>query len=638
MKKFIALAILLIIPVAVCSQSIGGYYGPSDPTAQITALNPSAWWRADDIPGEQGDNVTTWNSRANFHYATATSGYKPILYENCELNHRCVRPDGSNDYMTVSYGALTLFKDVGGATIIARHKSVSSPTEPQFLVFASTVSPSFVRSGLAVGYPSGQFFAGGRRLDDDASASWVSGGSVSTSNFVVNAAVLSYSDAKLYGYINGVDTYSNSSWLSAGNTSDTWSWLINICGYNKVQSFNGYITDILLWNRSLNPSEIYTVSSSLELYYASPTNYQFPNTYSLTELFYLSAYSGDDFGSGVGVGNISLATGNEIVWGTGTLEDGTGHLRAFDMDRNVLWTYTSPNTDYIMNLSIGDLDLDGINEIAVGLRIADHMGVVLDNNGSALWNYDAGEDNYVRVAEIGNVSASAGNEIIFAGRNGKIASLSSSGSVLWEKSLCTPSCVGNSLDTVQSVSIADIDSNGVNDIVVGYSTTVKVLDNNGTEMWSKNLCSSGSEVYGVVAGKITNNPGIQIAAVCGSDNGDSGVIFVLDSNANILFSDSLSISAWSVALINLDGGQLNQLVIGYGTHVVDPVPPLGSGGIYIYNPSASIINPAIHYVANYPLDSSVKFVKTGDVNNDGVLEILATCDDGKLHVFSATKL
>jgi hypothetical protein len=29
MKKFLALAILLIIPVAVCSQSIGGYYGPA---------------------------------------------------------------------------------------------------------------------------------------------------------------------------------------------------------------------------------------------------------------------------------------------------------------------------------------------------------------------------------------------------------------------------------------------------------------------------------------------------------------------------------------------------------------------------------------------------------------------------------
>jgi hypothetical protein len=29
MKKFIALVILLIIPVAVCSQSIGGYYGPA---------------------------------------------------------------------------------------------------------------------------------------------------------------------------------------------------------------------------------------------------------------------------------------------------------------------------------------------------------------------------------------------------------------------------------------------------------------------------------------------------------------------------------------------------------------------------------------------------------------------------------
>jgi hypothetical protein len=30
MKKLIALAILLIIPVAVCSQSIGGYYGPAE--------------------------------------------------------------------------------------------------------------------------------------------------------------------------------------------------------------------------------------------------------------------------------------------------------------------------------------------------------------------------------------------------------------------------------------------------------------------------------------------------------------------------------------------------------------------------------------------------------------------------------
>jgi hypothetical protein len=50
MKKFIALAILLIIPVAVCSQSIGGYYGPA-PSSVTYALRcwPSGETVADQV-------------------------------------------------------------------------------------------------------------------------------------------------------------------------------------------------------------------------------------------------------------------------------------------------------------------------------------------------------------------------------------------------------------------------------------------------------------------------------------------------------------------------------------------------------------------------------------------------------------
>lgn len=347
-----------------------------------------------------------------------------------------------------------------------------------------------------------------------------------------------------------------------------------------------------------------------------------------------SVTSPDIYATGIALGALNAAAGLELVVGAGSDGYGSpidGTVECFDAAGNSLWTYNSTTNDYALGLGVGDIDGDADNEVLVGFHAADHVAVLLDNTGSLVWSFDNGATNYVRAVAIGELdSGHTGKEAVIGGRNGTLHLLDKDGASIWSKtgatSLCYPSCVGGSEDTVQSVVIADTNSDAQNEIIVGYNRYVRKYDYTGTQTWSTTAGDAGSWVFGVAAGNVTGATGLEIAAaIANFGTGAINAVKLLDKDGSVLWTWNSAVSCWSVAIGDVDSDGNNEVIVGYGTHIDQSPPALGFGGVAVLNSSGAAI-------ATFALPSSVKFVIFGDADNDGNNEIVASCDDGKVYI------
>lgn len=326
----------------------------------------------------------------------------------------------------------------------------------------------------------------------------------------------------------------------------------------------------------------------------------------------ITAPSPDVIISGAGVGILGGTA--KMVFGSGTdllVEPTYGTVTAVDATGATVWTYNSPSNDYAMGLDVGDVDGDGNNEVLVGFRIQDHMGALLDKNGNLLWSYALPADHYCRSVKIGNLRSDyAGQEIVLGGRYGVVVLLDKDGNLIWTITITDPFYT-----TVQSLWIADADLDGQNEIYIANGVSLrKHRASDGAELWRTTIGYDTSYCYGIAAGKVTSNPGLQIVG-CNEYAG----VFCLDQNGTVIWSATGGpiASQWSVALADIDGDGYQEVFVGYGSS--------SGGGVILYDHDG-------HALSKITLSKAVKFVTVGDSDADGAVELIASSDDGVLYV------
>ncbi|MEM2963723.1 MAG: hypothetical protein QXN01_04485, partial [Candidatus Anstonellales archaeon] len=236
------------------------------------------------------------------------------------------------------------------------------------------------------------------------------------------------------------------------------------------------------------------------------------------------------------IGNVTTNPGNEIV--VGSQDNRVYVINIDDLGWTQAWNF-STNGD-IRSVAIGDLEQDGLNEIAAGS--GDDKVYVLYYNGTQKWNYSIGGINEVVIADI---ASDSGNEVI-VGASGGVYVLNSSGSLVWSKSLGTE---------IKAISTGNVSSDSGDEIAVGASDfRIYLLNSSGDHIW--NYTTAG-EVNSVTIADVTSDPGNEVLA--GSDDNK---IYTLNSAGSLIWSYQTESLVRTVRAGNVTSDEGNEVVSG----------------------------------------------------------------------------
>ena len=240
----------------------------------------------------------------------------------------------------------------------------------------------------------------------------------------------------------------------------------------------------------------------------------------------------------IAVADLGLPNPPHTLWAAGVIGPGTnppayGELHCYDRFGTSLWKFQSPQHDYIMSVSIGDVNGDGVPEVAVGVRIKDHKAYILNNTAtSTLWTWDSGGTYYIRVATIGKMRNDlAGQEVLFATSLGDVALVDHLGNQLWIQHFPLAS-----LGTIQAGIIADPTNSGQSSIYVIQVGKIRKMNNAGGVVWTFTLpVLTTSCFFQIACGHVTSTTTKQLVSATSPHDSTStlgSVVCVDDTGAS----------------------------------------------------------------------------------------------------------
>jgi serine/threonine protein kinase/outer membrane protein assembly factor BamB len=275
----------------------------------------------------------------------------------------------------------------------------------------------------------------------------------------------------------------------------------------------------------------------------------------------------------------------------------------------IKWTYASPNALIRMDswgdgLAAGDLNQDGIPEIAIGLDSGDV--VILDGvDGVELWSYrltpETEKSIRADIVDVNNdglleVVATSIGDFDSEGR-GIVCVLDALGSRIWQ----------STVDDIEVVDLAygDIDGDGDTDVVASAGTypwgggQVVLFDGaTGVRLWETSLGSGHGQGIDVLD---VDADGDMEVAVENYDN----KVFLLDGlTGSVIWSKSKSWYGRDVEIVDVDGDGVAEIISG-------------AGQVAVYDPSGTLEWTAAQ-------EQEGMFISVGDITGDGWLEVVVS--------------
>jgi len=184
---------------------------------------------------------------------------------------------------------------------------------------------------------------------------------------------------------------------------------------------------------------------------------------------------------------------------------------AFRGNGTLLWSY--PAGYYLSSVAVGDLGNDGTKEVvfvgwssSTGWRVFALRAI----NGSFVWSYPVSDRGDVALADLDNDGQL---EVVVAYHGGGVIALRHNGSLYWQRTFTCTNNFGSSPRKVNSPTIADLNGDGLREIVVGCPNEFIVYALRGTDgsiLWSYSNAATHSQSSSRKIGDIDNDGALEV--------------------------------------------------------------------------------------------------------------------------------
>jgi hypothetical protein len=265
---------------------------------------------------------------------------------------------------------------------------------------------------------------------------------------------------------------------------------------------------------------------------------------------------------------------------------------AFRGDGTLLWSY--PAGHYFSNVAVGDLGNDGTKEVVfVGYSSSTGWRVfaLRATNGNLVWSYPISNQGDVALADLDNDGQL---EVVVVYQGGGVIALRHNGSLYWQR---TFSCTA---DNMNSPTIADLNGDGLREILVGCYNQLTVYALRGTDgstLWSYSNAAAHSQNSSRKIGDIDGDGALEVVLTsyhtgfhaCSFTNPCPYHLIVLDGATGTVewtWNNPVGIGFEGLAIADVDNDGCMEIVVGPNSatggstfYVLDSPTPVSGCGI-----------------------------------------------------------
>ncbi len=264
-------------------------------------------------------------------------------------------------------------------------------------------------------------------------------------------------------------------------------------------------------------------------------------------------------------------------------------LHVVDKTGKKKWDMT-PRYGYdITSISVDDIDGDDKKEILVGAGSGSlHNSLFAISSGRIIWSIPTmGEVRTITSDDLDD----DGNKEILIGCYGRWGSYNTNAAMQVFNNSGAKRFTYATRRGVASIHVADIDSDGNKEILVGSYNEFYVLDKDGTELWQY---STGGLIRDIAVDDIDEDSKKEI--ILGSND-----VYVLDSQGGLEWKNSAGPEVYELELMDLNKNGVNEIIAA------------SSDGGYVIKKGGETL---WEYEGN-----TIRAIATGDLESDGYIEL-----------------
>ncbi len=330
------------------------------------------------------------------------------------------------------------------------------------------------------------------------------------------------------------------------------------------------------------------------------------------------------------VGPLGTANDPHTVWAVGSSDTTKSLVLCYDNTGSQIWTFQSAtNKDYCMSAKMGDVNGDGVNEVALGFRLADSILYVLHPDGSQLWNWTAPSSMYLRGLAIGNMVPAdlPGNEVFIGSSTGLATLLNPAGSQIWQITL-TPTT--GYFSTIQDALIDDLANVGTQFLYCSQGNLLWKIDSTGAIIWTYTHAGeiSGLPLYSyqIASGHVTSTSTRQIVLPFDAKlTCNLGGVACISSTGTLLWERILPFPNDTICCGDVNGDGYDEVITGWGGNPANF--PVSEGGILVLDRNGNEIGAA-------QLPGPARIIRCVPYDTTGRLGIVVTTGARTLHHFA----